>query len=400
MPVRPREMGSLDRPAVGLVLAALPLRALLALSTDLSPDEAYYLAAARLDLQLADHPPLTGWLLAATDTLTSLPLELRTRLPALVLGTVFGLLVLDLVRGRGGSGESQRWAALFSAWYVLPVAGGFVTTPDAVLLCSTVALLRLTDVTPRSLPLHAALVGSLCFVGMLAKVVMLALVIPLVLLGNRKLDRAAAAAGVVVALPYALPSLLFQLDHAFVDRQQVIGGVAAVVGALAAQLALWGPAVLLFGWRRSADHRLDRPLILVLAGLVILSAALRGVAPEPNWFAPAAATLAAGASHAMPRAPTWARITAVILGPVAVLVLASHVIHPWIPVARHLDPSARLHGWSRGEPPTEAPGVGPYGPAAEACVYRDECEKMLDKANTSGQLFKRWLTPAANTRMD
>ena len=393
-------MASPDRPAIGLVLAALPLRVLLALTTDLSPDEAYYLAAARLDLPLADHPPLIRWLLAVADSLAALPLELRTRLPCLLLGTAFAWLVVEFVRHRDGSGLVQRWAALFSAWYILPIAGGFIMTPDSVLLCAVVAFLLLAAPPPRSRMPCVALIASVCFIGMLAKVTMFVVVLPFILIDKRLLERIAAAAGTLAALPLALPSLVFQVDHAFVDRHHAVGCLAAITAALTAQLALWGPAVLFLGLRRVVDHHFDRLLVAVMMGLVILSAGLRGVPPEPNWFAPGAMVLAAAASHAMPRASTWLRITAVLFGPTAVLVLSTHVIHPWIPIPKGADPSARLHGWSDGAPPEHAPGVGPYGPAAEACIYFHKCEEILKKANTYQQGLKQNSNPTSRTPMN
>jgi Dolichyl-phosphate-mannose-protein mannosyltransferase len=369
-----------DRRALGLVLAALPLRLLLALATDLSPDEAYYVAASRLRLTIADHPPLTPWLAGITEW-TSIPLELRVRWPALVVGTLFGLLCVELVRRRGGDASSQRWCAVFTAWLALPLAGGFLLTPDVVSLTFALALALVLEVDHERRVLQVIGIALLCFGGMVTKVSMLIPATAVILSSKRWSERLSAFGGVLAALPLAAPSIAFQWNHAFVDRSAAVGAPAAVAAAVGAQLMLWGPAVFWFGWRRAMDHRFDRIIVGLMTVSVIASAALRGVPPEPNWFALGAVMLAVGASHAMHPAPTWLRITTVILGPVLALLFASHVIHPWLPLPANVDPSARLHGWSTGQGPEQAPGIGPYGPSAEACIYQGKCEQITLKSN-------------------
>src|SRR5262245_37697482 len=75
-------------------LAALA-RAIVAPMRLLSPDEAYYLCAARRGWPIVDHPPLLGWLLAAFDRMG--PVELRVRLVAILLQaiTALGLGILS-----------------------------------------------------------------------------------------------------------------------------------------------------------------------------------------------------------------------------------------------------------------------------------------------------------------
>ena len=60
---------------------------------------------------------------------------------------------------------------------------------------------------------------------------------------------------------------------------------------------------------------------------------------------------------------------------------AAHTAYPCLPLPLRADPTARLHGWSRGPEPLEAPGIGPYGPAAERCVYRSKCEEIIKYIN-------------------
>lgn len=373
-------MDRVDRIALGWVGASLPVRLILAGSTDLSPDEAYYVSVGRLGLRFDDHPPLVTWLASAFTWLPA-PLELGVRLPSLLLGTVLGCLAVTWVRDRGGDGTAQRWAAILSCWYALPMAGGFLMTPDMPMLVCTALLLWWIERFEGSPALRFVVPFAATCLGMLAKVSMLVPAVIAIATTRRHAERVAVAAGIACALPPCWRSLMFQVEHVFADAsggESVIGLAGAAIGAAAAQLGLWGP-VLVLGARGAMTRAPDRYLVLSLAGLVIVSALVRGVPPEPNWFAPAALVLIASAALAMSRAARWSRITAIVVGPVIALVFASHVVCPWMPISTRLDPSARLHGWRTDWPPEGAPGVGGYGPAAEACVYRDECDKIIQK---------------------
>jgi len=366
-----------DRWALAVLLAALPLRIALATQTCLSPDEAYYLAAHRLGKPIPDHPPLTPWLAGLADGLVALPLELRVRLPALLLGTVISIVLVDLVRRRGGDPPEQRWAAVLGSWLPLPLAGGFLLTPDTPLLFAVAVLLLIQEGT-RTSRWKAPVIAMTCAIGLSAKVTMLVPAMVLFWMTRARSHRAAVAVGVLAALPLAWPSLHFQSHHAFLDHELAVGRVSAIAAAIGAQVALWGPAVLWLGAREAWRHSLDRWVLLLMATLMLMSAMLRGVPPEPNWFAAGAILCVAGAAQHLPRAAGWIRITTLLLGPVPTVLLASHVMTPWLPIPTDVDPSARLHGWRDGNGPTEAPGVGRYGPAAETCVYQGDCTELLD----------------------
>ncbi len=367
-----------DPGAIILVLGALPVRLLLAVRTDLSPDEAYYLASWRLDHQIEDHPPLAPWLSGIADGLTLLPLELRVRWSSLLLGTVCAWLVVELVRQRDGGSIEQRWAAVFGAWFIMPLAGGFLLTPDAALITAALGLVALLPSNPSRSPWRLGAIAGLCLSGMLAKVAMLLVAGAMIVTAARWRDRLAAALGVAAATPMAVPSLLFQSDHAFRSTGPGLHVLAALLAAMGAQLALWGPAIVWPGLPGLVDHRLLRNVVVALTAAVALSTAIRAIPPEPNWFAPAAILIVTAASLRFAQAPRWLRITTVVIGPVGAFLLSTHVIHPWIPIPTESDPSARLHGWRDGNGSSEAPGVGAYGADAEACIYQGECENLID----------------------
>ncbi len=387
--------GRADGPwaATLVVVAALPLHLALALGTDLSPDEAYYLCAARRGgalPDLVDHPPLLPWLLRLGDHLGGPP-ELRVRFWAILFSAATGLAVVALARRFGARREGALVAAWVGSWALLPTAGGFVTTPDgAALFAIAAALLALGR--PRGLPIAAFAL----FVGALAKVVVLpiALVLALVELRSAGPSRragvaraAALLAGPALALPLLGPSLRFQLHHAF--TQTATGGwspalaLGAVVAAVTAQALLWSPPVLWIGGRAlPLVPPGPRAVAFCLSGLVLVSALLRGVPPEPNWWAPAALILVAAAGVGADALTPRARRAIVLAVVVPTLVAAAHTVRPFLPLPETADPTARLHGWSQGVEPLRAPGLGAYGPAAERCVHRNDCTEIESYFNT------------------
>ncbi len=351
--------------AWAIVAAAVPLRLWMALATDLSPDEAYYLCAARMGRAIPDHPPLTLWLLAIGDRWTAAPVELRVRIWALALSAATGVGCVALARARGADRVGCTMAAWVGSWALLPMAGGFVTTPDGPLLLGVVLALLLVDRPVGGLAL---------MVGALAKVV--AIPIGALLAAGSRAPRAVRAAlvlGPLMALPALAPSLRFQIRHAYGSAGgtwSVVAGVGAVLGAVGAQALLWSPAVLVSGVRgMAALPRSDQALAGGLTALVLASALVRGMPPEPNWWAPAALVMIAGLARVASGHSLRVR-RAVIAGVVLPTLLASaHVLRPFLPLPPEVDPTARLHGWSQGSAPQNAPGVGPYGSAAERCVY-------------------------------
>jgi hypothetical protein len=365
----------IPRAAWAIVGAAVPVHVGLALATDLSPDEAYYLCSARLHAAIPDHPPLTTWLLALSDQASALPVELRVRLWAVALSFATGIGIVKLAQVRGADREGCTMAAWIGTWALLPMAGGFVTTPDSALMPAVVvALLSLT--TP--------LAGISLLVGALSKVVAIPIGALLALASRRVPLRArlALALGPLLALPLITQNLRFQIQHAYGRGS---GGWSparageALGAAISAQALLWSPAVLALGIRRLKElPAADRALVAGLSLLIVVSALVRDIPPEPNWWAPAAIVVIAAASLNLGRSNLSLRVRRAILATVLVptAIAVAHTAKPFLPLPERADPTARLHGWSRGREPTEAAGMGPYGPAAERCVYRDDCHEI------------------------
>lgn len=356
-----------------IVVAGLPVHLVLALATDLSPDEAYYLCAARLGAPLVDHPPLLVWLLRWSDRLAFAPLELRVRIWAMLFSLLTGLALVVLARRRGAGPEGCVLAAWLGSFSLLPTAGGFVTTPDGPLLLAVVLGLLLAGD-------RALLAVPVLFLGALAKATALPIAAALAA-GDRGAStkvRVALALGPLAAAPFFWPSLRFQVAHAYGSQGSwsMPAALGAAVAALAAQALLWSPLVLFLGVRRS---RLlpgpDRAVAVSITALVVLSAIVRGVPPEANWWAPAAVVVLTAFTLAPPMAARARQaLLASVLLPTAIAV--THTVSPYLPLPEHLDPTARLHGWSRGRMPLTAPGIGPYGPAAERCVHLGSCDEI------------------------
>ncbi|MEJ7733062.1 MAG: hypothetical protein WKG00_28180 [Polyangiaceae bacterium] len=125
--------------------------------------------------------------------------------------------------------------------------------------------------------------------------------------------------------------------------------------------------------RRSRLVAADLAVAAGFTALVVVSTLARAVPAEPNWWAPAAVVvMVAAAVRAQELARTY-RTTMLVLAISPTLLVASHVLRPWLPLRLEGDPTARLHGWSTGVEPLAAPGLGAYAAPAERCVYRDDC---------------------------
>jgi hypothetical protein len=389
-PTASRAPGSAwPRAATWIVLGGLPLKLALALGTDLSPDEAYYLCAARrpeLVPPMPDHPPLLPWLLRASDALLGpTPVELRVRIWPLLLSTLSGLLVVELARRRGADGRGCVAAACLGTWTLLPMTGGFVATPDALALPAILLLLLVATEPPAGRPAGGALTAAaVAAAGALGKVVVLPVAALVALLGRvPTATRAALVIGCLAPLPWLLPSLRFQLGHATgaASAWTAIEAASALAQLVTAQLALWSPWALVLGVLATAARRsrLVAADVAVAAGftaLVVVSTLARAIPAEPNWWAPAAVVvMVAAAVRAQELARTY-RTTMLALAIVPTLLVASHVLRPWLPLRPEGDPTARLHGWSTGVEPLAAPGLGAYAAPAERCVYREDCDEI------------------------
>jgi hypothetical protein len=379
------------RGPLAVVLAAIPVHVWAATCTELSPDEAYYLASARFG-DVPDHPPLLPWMLAALDTMSWPSLELRIRLPAIVLSALVAIgiawLTRDLERRcrRPESGESSAalLAAVFATWLPIPMAGGFIATPDAPAMLAVVASLGwASDEAPS--PRRSALTACLVAIGALSKVVVIPVAILAAVLAPARResrgswDRALWLLPLAFVAPLLGPSLRFQVHHAFGigPAWSASGVLVAALATLVGSFLLWCPPVVVAGLGRIRQLPSVYPATFALiAALLLGSTLVRAAPPELNWWAPAAVPLIVAGSVEIGKLRARSRYACVALAVVPTIVALTHATRPWLHIPRTIDPTARLHGWRAGRPPLDAPGLGEYAAPAERCAYQSTCDDI------------------------
>lgn len=376
-------------------LAALLALARLALVPrfEFVPDEAYYLTWAR-GAAAVDHPPLVAWLTRAPLALGLRPIELAARVVP-VLAALAAALALDALVAALGASRRARLALVALALLPLPAAGALLLTPDAPLLACVSAALALALAPGRPPPAARALgLALLAALALLAKTHAL-LLLPSLALARRARGAAApdlprgwlalAAAAQLAALPWALPSLAFQLAHAFTARGPAAGLAAPPpfpLGGLAlfalGQVALALPALALVPRRVvTSPERALAVAALVPVVPVLVSALVR--VPEANWSAPSYPALLALLALASDRLPAPR-----VRGSLAAVVAVAAALHlqlaaPYLPLPPRADPTARLRGWrawacDRGPLPTRD-ALPAYALPAVRAVYGPECPR-------------------------
>ncbi|MBI5513841.1 MAG: glycosyltransferase family 39 protein [Deltaproteobacteria bacterium] len=368
------------RQLLAAALLSLVLRVWLSGLFELSPDEALYVTWA-WGRPGVDHPPLLVWALRAALR-APLSLERATRLvPALcALGTWWcldGLLVAWKAHARA------RWALLLAGLLPLPATGALIATPDGPMVLFTALALRgaLQVGEARAWGWVLAPAAAL---AVLSKAQALWLLPALAVCAPREARGALllALASQMAVLPQALPSLRFQLVHAF-TAQGPAEGLAAptrfplegVLAFLGGQVALLLPGLPWVRLREASTREGALALaVLVSVAPVLVSGLVR--IPEPSWSAPAMPMvmllLALGSARVDRR--RWAAGGALVV--VAAAVLHLQAARPVLPLPARADPTSRLRGWRAvvcdGATHPWRP-LPPYALAAERAVYGGRC---------------------------
>jgi len=366
----------MDERRAAKVSVALAFAARLILAPDrlLSPDEAYYLCAARkpsFRWPIVDHPPLLGWLLAAFDRLGG-PIELRVRVVAALLQVVTALAIAATAEALEPG--AYAWAAFLATWGLMSWVSGLIATPDAPLLAVTAVLVY---VATRDRPQWPALL-ALSFLAVAAKVTGLVVVIA-VAASLPLAARIATIAGGALAIPLARASLHAQVAHALGRGDLVsaprVGAFAALLALIVGAVVLYGPAVAYLGVRGRA-HLTRVPggvaLAVSLLALASASAVISGRPPEPNWIAPALVPILIAGAIAATGLTSRARrsLELVHLLP-AMLAIGLWAARDLLPA--RLDPLARV---PRDRDRAEAHPLPPYARPAWSCVYDHRCDEI------------------------
>jgi 4-amino-4-deoxy-L-arabinose transferase-like glycosyltransferase len=330
-----KPMSRLDRLWVVAIIFALMLRVVLAFSTDLYFDEAYYWVWSRhLAGGYFDHAPMIAWLIALFGA----------RLAALVCGVATAAAVFGLARGLSMD-RSQALQAT-AVWCAIPVSAiaGVFATPDAPLLVFwTLSLWALV----KNSPVGLGFAGGAALLSKYSS----ALLVPVHALDALMRRRwpwrslfSAAIAGVLFLPPvlwnarHNWAGFRFQLHHGLGGG----GGPRTFAEFLGGQLLLAGPVVAIWavwwGVRGAEKYRLLRLSTLVpLVAFAFASWRARG---EANWAATAYPAVAISLGAARPR---WA-IAAVFSGLLIIGAGTVQVTRPFLE-GPALTPYVRLHGW-------------------------------------------------------
>lgn len=122
-----------------LLLAALLVHTLLAVSLPVSGDEAYYWDCSRhLDWSYFDQPPLVIWTMVPFRAVFG-ESRLAVRAPALLASLLLGIFLLGLVRRLGGGPREAAWAYLVLHAMPLFFIGAFYTSTDIAMATAFVA---------------------------------------------------------------------------------------------------------------------------------------------------------------------------------------------------------------------------------------------------------------------
>jgi len=371
-----------------VVAGAAVLRLVLAALVPLVPDEVYYWEWSRhLAAGYFDHPPAIAWLIRA-GTLVAGDTRLGVRLPALVVGFGGCAMAVALAHRLGGPGSALRSALFMSA---VPLAGvGLVlATPDVPLLASAAAMLWALDHAlerdmgpaggpsrsqpPASIDARTSLfwwvvLGVTLGIGLLSKYP--AVLVPAaVALGcaisrplRAELARPGPYVACVIGAAMFLPVVLWNASHGWISFAfQLRHGLGPPRGsAWGREIALLGiqlglvtpilfPLIVVAVCRAAGRPRAPRPFILAAVALFVwiffVITSVRRPA-EPNWPAlallPGIVLLAAQQPSVRQARWEWGGIA---LGLVVIVVVYSHAVHPWLPIAGNRDPIAQAYGW-------------------------------------------------------
>ncbi len=335
-----------------LIAAVTFVRAVVAATTELVADEAYYVAwSERLAAGYLDHPPAVAWLIAAGTTLFGRT-EIGVRAPALLSIAIATWVASRVVRALGGDSRAEwRTVAMISA---LPAtnAAAVLMTPDTPLyLASVLALWAGISALRGDKVVVWVLFGLALGAAALSKLTAGLLVVSLLFVASRPLrPRAAIALGVaaVVASPFfawniANDFVPFTFQARRIDFVFTPGNFFALA---AGQLAIVTPCVVALVVSALRKRRTPGAHVAFLRWSTVLPLALFGAISltahvEPNWPAPAWTGALCLAAVDWPETARWARLRYTVVLPA--VVSAALIALVWIGPAS-IPNAARLRG--------------------------------------------------------
>ncbi len=385
-PIRDDDERRAWRLALGVVLAAVAVRLVLAGLVPLLPDETYYWEWSRRPApSYFDHPPAISAVIAFGTSLFG-HTRIGVRFGAILL-SLFGSLAAIAIARRLGGGRAALIAAVALAVMPMAAAGLLLATPDAPLLAAfavaTWALVRAIEKEPGSM----AEIGWWCATGLALGAALLSKYTAVLLPAGAafgfvldpRLRRRLLTPGPWIGVGLGLaafspvimwnaelgwPSFAFQLDHGLGGGASDAGLLTRLLGTvnreleyLGGQLGLVSPILFVLmgiaafqalrvGVRGEGDSRRTvlAGIAVVVFGTFALSALRRNV--EPNWPAPAyvAGVILLAATAWKDRGRRWLK-WGIWLGAALVTVIYVQALVPALPIDARRDPIAQGHGW-------------------------------------------------------
>ncbi len=337
-----------------IIGGATLVRAIVAASFPLIPDETYYwLWAQHLDWSYLDQPPIIAYLLFLTTQLGDSALWVR--LSPLVFGAATSYALFLLGRDLFDEGVGLRAAVLFQVVPILWLAG-LLATPDAPLYLAWTLALRFLWQAVHGRPGRWLAAGSAVGFGLLSKPYMAFLVVGAAIfvaiyhrLWLRKKEPYVAS---MLAVILFLPVIYWNLQHdwaaiRFILYERPTRAPHGVAG-IRLLLSQYVEAVLVFvvafpwavwvAWKRRMDERYAYLFWTSLPALVFPLLAAPGGAAFGHWVGPAHLALA------IALATRWNRGVAVLTG-VAAAVVALSVALVFIPGLPPPPGGAHAYGW-------------------------------------------------------
>lgn len=293
--------------AVALVTYLMVLRLVYVGQTDLIAEEAYYWGYAQhLDYGYLDHPPLVGWLIAASTTIFG-DSVIAIRLPAMLCWLATLVALCRLARSLWGS--DAAWGAALALVAMPYVIGcSLIMTPDAPLMAAWAWTLVAGWEAIRGGSIRWWYIGGLALgVGLLAKYTA-ALLAPALLVAlitipsaRRHLSSPHPWMALLLSVACFMPVVLWNLDNDWASfRFQTAGRWSGAVSfhghdLVRDLLALAGPltvVAMVLGFRggfarlRNRDPAAVFTAIMVLVPLSIFIVYAFLHKPRPNWTGP------------------------------------------------------------------------------------------------------------------
>ncbi len=362
--------------AILVAVAGLAIHTILAFTTELAADEAYYWTwSLHPAMGYFDHPPFTGWILWATTHLFGVN-RLAIRILPLLSGVILSFLLYQLAKSIGRDRWAGFWTVVLVNANILFAAGGFLLTPDTPQVLFYLATVwAFYQGIQKESGIWILMAGVFFGLGLMTKYTMVLLgpllLLYLLLVPEKRhwLKRPVLWIALVLSILIFLPdilwnrehhwvSFLFQWHHGMEAHQatpfstflEYLGGQLLVISPGIYLIVLWAGIVALpMIWRSRSP---GQTLLWVTSYPVLLFFAYSSFKAkvEANWpvegYLTAFVLAGIFLSENFERSAYWRRLTlgSAAIGGLMVLVVFVQALYPILPIDPRVDGTGRVHG--------------------------------------------------------